>query len=106
MDTTHEHGRKELNNHQVAGADQRDPGENVIDKVRSAAPGTDPRNKAAVLAHVIGDVVGTKDDGDIEISEKDDRGGVENDVPGFAGSDVAEDGAKQRVVLKHDPLVV
>jgi len=103
VDTSHEHRRNQLNDDQVAGANQRDPREHIVDKVRRPASGPDSRNKAAVFAHVIGDVVGTKNDGDIEISEKDNREGIEQDVPRFAGNEIAEDGPRNELSWSRTP---
>src|SRR6266702_6511727 len=42
---------------EVESADQRDAREHVVDEVGGALAGADARNKAAVLSHVVGDIV-------------------------------------------------
>src|SRR5437588_5072667 len=69
VNTANQEGWNDGDDDEVDGADQRDAGEDVIDEVRRAAAGTDAGNKAAVLAHVIGDVIRAEHDGDIEVGE-------------------------------------
>ena len=53
-------------------ADQRDARQDVVDEVRGARAGPDAGDEAAILAHVVGDVVRAEDDRDIEVGEEDD----------------------------------
>ena len=85
---------------EIERADQRDAGEHVVDEVGGALAGTDAGDEATVLAHVVGDVVGAEDDGDIEICEEDDGDDLEDFVPGLAGGDGAEDWAEEGRVLQ------
>src|SRR5258706_7894191 len=74
VDSADEQGRNDGDDDEVERADQSDAGEHVIDEVGGALAGADAGDEAAVLAHVVGDVVGTEDDGDVEVGEEDDCG--------------------------------
>src|SRR5271156_315325 len=95
VDSADEELRNDGDDDEIEGADQRDAGEHVVDEVGGALAGADAGDEATVLAHVVGDVVGTEDDGDVEVGEEDDGGEVKDDVPRFAGCDVAEDGTEE-----------
>src|SRR3982074_903562 len=82
VDSADEQGRNDGDDDKVKRADQRDAGEDVIDEVGGALAGADAGDEAAVFAHVVGDVVGAEDDGDVEVGEEDDGGDLEDFVPG------------------------
>src|SRR5208282_6369466 len=65
MNTADEQLRNDGDNDQVESAHQRDARQDVVDEVRSTLAGTNAGDKSAVLAHVVGNVVGTEDDGDV-----------------------------------------
>ena len=96
VNTADEQLRNDGDDDEVERADQRDAGQHIVDEVRGALAGTDAGDEAAVLAHVVGDVIGTEDDGDVEVREEDDRDHLEQLVPRLAGSDGAEDRAEER----------
>src|SRR5215467_3091223 len=100
VDGADQHRRDDGDDDEVERSDEGDAGEDVIDEVCRALAGTDAGNEAAVLAHVVGDVIGTEDDGDIEVGEEDDRCDVEDLVPGLAGGKVAQDRAEEGGVLE------
>src|SRR5882757_3830083 len=100
VDSADEQGRNDSDDDEVESADQRDAGEHVVDEVGGALAGADAGDEAAVLAHVVGDVVRTEDNGDIKIREENNCSDLEDLVPGLAGCDGAEDRAKERRVLQ------
>ena len=65
------------------------------------SPGTDAGNEAAILAHVVGNVIGTENDGDVEVGEENDAHDVEQLVPGFAGAQTVEN-AGQEAAVAHE----
>ena len=58
--------------------------ENIVDEIRGAAARAYAGDKAAVLTHVVGDIVWAEDDRDVEVREEDDRNDVEQDVQRLA----------------------
>src|SRR5882757_703727 len=87
VDSADEQGRNDGDDDEVERADQRDAGEDVIDEVGRTLAGADAGDEASVLAHVVGNVVGAEDDGDIEVGEENDCCDLEDFVPGLAGGD-------------------
>src|SRR5579859_3374484 len=83
---------------QVEGAYQGNPGEDVVDEVRCTPAGADAGDEAAVLAHVVGNVVRAEDDGDVEVGKEDDAYHVEQFVPGFTGTQPIENTGKEAAV--------
>src|SRR5260370_10420459 len=101
VDSADEQGRNDGDDDEVERADQRDAGEHVVDEVGGEFAWADARDEAPVLAHVVGDVVGAEDDGDIKIGEENNCSDLEDLVPGFAGGDGAEDRAEESGVLQR-----
>jgi len=48
---------------------QRDTGQNVVEVLGGGASRTDTGDEAAVALHVVGDLFGVEDDGDIEVGK-------------------------------------
>src|SRR5581483_9207102 len=61
---------------QVQGSHQSDAGQDLVNCVGGTLARADAGNEAAVLTHVVRNLVGVEDDGDIEVREEDDADGV------------------------------
>src|SRR6185312_12711812 len=102
--------RKNRNGDKVNRTHERDTRQHIVYEVRGAFAGTDARNEAAVLAHIVRNVVGTEDDRDIEVGEEDDCHHVQQHIERLRRSqptkklrgivDVFEREAEQRHVLQ------
>ena len=76
VNTADQQRRDDGDDDEVDRADQRDAGEHIVDEVGGALAGANAGDEAAVLAHVVGDIVRTEDDRDVEVREEDDRGNL------------------------------
>src|SRR6202167_778362 len=72
--------RDQRNQNQVERADQRNPGEDVVDEIRSSLAGPDAGNKTSPLPHVVGNLVRIEHDRDIEVGEENNAQAVEQGV--------------------------
>src|SRR5271169_2806371 len=90
VDSADQEGRDDGDDHEIKRADQRNAGEHVVDEVGGALAGADAGDESTIFAHIVGDVVGAEDDGDVEIREEDNGSDLEDFVPGLAGGDGAE----------------
>src|SRR5262249_25536718 len=84
VDAADQHLRDQRDDHQIQSADRGKARKDVIDEVGGAAARQNAEKKTAVLAHVVGDVIGAKDNRNIEVGKKDDAYDVEQLVPGLA----------------------
>ena len=58
---------------EVERAGNGDPGQDVVEVLRRRAAGADAGDEAAVLLHVVGDLVRVERDRDVEVGEEDDE---------------------------------
>src|SRR5215467_6880948 len=72
--------RYEGDDDEVQGAHQRNPGQDVVNRICGAPAGANAGDKPSVLAHVVGNFVRIKDDGNVKVREKDDAHGVQKFV--------------------------
>src|ERR1700679_47531 len=100
VDSANQECRDDGDDDEVNSTDEGDAGEHIIDEVSGALAGADARNEATVLAHIVSDVVGTEDNGDVEVREEDDGADLKNFVPRFTRGDGAEDRTEERGVLQ------
>src|SRR3954452_7472771 len=63
--------RQDRDRRQVEGAGQRDPRQHVLEVLGGRSPGSDSRDEAAVLAHVVADFDRVERDRDVEVGEED-----------------------------------
>src|SRR4051812_47937427 len=82
-------------NDQVQRTDKSNAGQHIVNEISRTLAGADAGNKAAVLAHIVGDVIGAEDNRDVEVSEKDDRHNVQQLVPGLTRSKVLKERSKK-----------
>src|SRR4029077_5295044 len=75
-------------------AHQRYPREHVIDVIARAMAGTDARNKAAILPHVVRYVRGIKHDRYLEVSEEDDADRIQQGIERLAPLELVQRPAK------------
>src|SRR5208282_3827953 len=68
------------NQNQVERADQRDPGENIVDEIRSPLARPDARNKSSPLPHVVRNLIRVEHDRDIEVGKENNSQTVEQGV--------------------------
>src|SRR5215211_4839546 len=68
---------KKADQGKVKGADDGDPGQDVIDVFRRALARADSRDKAAVLLEVVGRLLRIEHDRGVEEREKDDENDIE-----------------------------
>src|SRR6266481_3653698 len=101
VNSADEERRNDGDDDEVERADQGDAGKHIVDEVGGALAWADAGDEAAVLAHVVGDVVGTEDDGDVEVGKENNRRDLEDFIPGLAGGDGAEDRAEESRVLQR-----
>ena len=78
--------RQQRDQRQVDRADQRDPRQDRVDVLRRPLAGPDARDEAAVLPHVLRDVIRVEDDRRVEVREEDDADDVEQVVERHARS--------------------
>src|SRR5882757_7847689 len=98
MDAAYQNLRDKRDDDQVERAYQGDAREDVVYEVRSAPPGANAGDETAVLAHVVGNVVGAEDDGDVEVGKEDDAYHVEQLIPGFSGAEAVENAGQEAAV--------
>src|SRR5271156_224298 len=98
VDAADQELRDQGDDDQVERAHQGDAGEDVVYEVRRAPPGTNAGDEAAVLTHVVGNIIGAEDDGDVEVGEEDNAYHVEQLVPGFAGAQAIENAGQEAAV--------
>ena len=60
--------RDERDEAEVDRAGQRDAGQHVVEVLGGRPPGTDARDEAAVLLHVVGDLIRVEGDRDVEVA--------------------------------------
>src|ERR1700733_1737316 len=100
VNSADQHHRNDGDDDEVDCTDKSDAGEHIVNEVGGTLSGTDAGDKATILAHVVSDVVGAKDDGDVEVGKEDDGGHVQQDIPWLAGTEGAEDWAKEARILQ------
>src|SRR5258708_2194029 len=94
VDTNHQPFRNKRNDDEVQRANQCDSGQNLVDVVCRALARTNAGDEPAVLAHVVGNLVGVEDNGNIEVRKEDDGNRVENGVERLAPLKVFNDPAE------------
>src|ERR1043166_7750969 len=72
VDLADQQRRQDTDGRDIDGADQCQSSEDAVDVLCRALTGTDSRDVAAVLLHVLGHVGGVEGDGGVEITEEDD----------------------------------
>src|SRR5580704_19596561 len=65
---------------QINSADERQPAQNPVDVLRRVPPRTNPRNKSAVLAHVVGKLGRIENDAHVKEREENNQEYVEQRV--------------------------
>jgi len=65
-------------------------------------PGPNARDKPAPLAHVVGQLVGVEDNGNIEVAEENNSGNVEQRVEWLAPGQRLRERADPRAVARKD----
>src|SRR5438105_12338877 len=93
--------RNQRDDDQIQAADESDSCQNLVDVVGSAASRTNAGDKSAVLAHVVGDFVRIKYDGNIKVREKDDAQGVQQGVERLTPAQCIKHGLEVAIVLKE-----
>src|SRR5580698_1795881 len=93
-----QHLRNQRDHHEIERAYQSDAGEHVVDKVGGALAGTNAGYKAAVLPHIVGNVIGAEDDRDVEVGKEDNAHDVQELIPGFPRAQAVEDACQEPVV--------
>src|SRR5579863_2062690 len=100
MDSRDHPLRNERNNDQVQSAHQCNSSQNLIDVIGSALARPDARDKSAILPHVVGNLVGVEDDGDVEVGEENNSNGVQERVQRFTPAQPVNQVAKITVVAQ------
>src|ERR1700722_11049825 len=98
VNTTDQDLRNQRDHDQVERAYQGDAGEDVIDEVGSAPSGTDAGNDPAVLAHIVGNVIGAEHDRDVEVGKENDAHDIKQLIPGFTGAETVENPGQEAAV--------
>src|SRR3984885_8225592 len=82
--------RYQRDHDQVERAHQGNAGEDVFDEVGGAPSRTDAGNDPAVLAHIVGNVVGAEHDRDVEVGKENDAHDIKQLIPGLTVSETVE----------------
>src|SRR5205807_4828628 len=90
--------RDERDDDQIQSAHQSDASEDLVDVIRGALPRANARNKAAVLPHVVRNLIRVEDNRHIKVGKKNDAHGVEKGVQGFAPAEPANQVAKIAII--------
>src|SRR5215469_17611113 len=101
MYTADQQCRNDPNDNQIDRPDQCDTRQDIVDEIGGTLTGTNPGNKAAVLPHVVGDIVWTENNRDIEVREEDDRDHGEQLVPRLTRRKIANNRSKKRGVTQR-----
>src|SRR3954451_7884172 len=95
--------RQDGDRRQVERTGQRDPRQDVLELPRRRTAGSDARDEAAVLAHVVADLDRVERDRDIEVGEEDRQQAVGEDVrPLRAAGEVGRDERGEALVAAPD----
>src|ERR1700730_5057730 len=65
--------RKQADSRQIDAAHKRQPAQDAVDVLRGVTAGAYPGNESAVLAHIVREFGGVKNNSDVKESEKDDE---------------------------------
>src|SRR5487761_1645608 len=93
--------RNQRNNNQIQSTHQGQSRQNVVDVVCRALARSNSWNESPVLAHVIGDIVRPENDGNIEVSEEQNRDAIEQLIPGLAHIQRVENRTEKAAVLEE-----
>src|SRR3984885_4162191 len=90
--------RYQRDHDQIERAHQGKAEEDVIDEVGGAPSRTDAGKAPAVLAHIVGNVVGAEHDRDVEVGKENDAHDIKQLIPGLTGTETVENPGQEPTV--------
>src|SRR5208282_4233523 len=101
LDTRNHPFRNQRDQNQVERTHQRDPGENIVDEIRSPLPRPYTGNKPSPLPHIVRDLVRVEHDRDIEVGKENNAQAIEQGVERFAPFHRVQHGTNHLVIVER-----
>src|ERR1700722_1511250 len=102
MDTSNHPFRKQAHQCKINRADKRKALQDAADVLGGGASGTNARNEATILAHVVGQLRGVENDAHVKKSEHQDQRDVDQGVQRLAPLEPVSNSAKKKVARAKD----